>query len=352
MGVRANAETPEDATNGLRFGAEGIGLFRTEHMFYGEGSEQPLFLLRKMIVSKTEGERRSALNELYVYVKKDVKHTLQVMNGYPVTIRLLDPPLHEFVPHDKEKLLQLSKELGIRLSLLKRRVLTLHENNPMLGHRGVRLGISYPEISEMQIRAILEASAELIKSGKKALPEIMVPVTCTVNELIHQKKIVDRVYNEVCKEKKLKKVPFLYGTMIEIPRAALKAAQMAEVADFFSFGTNDLTQTCLGMSRDDSGSFIGPYQELEIIKKNPFASIDQAGTGQLMKIAVEKGRSTRPDIKLGICGEHGGDPDSVKFCHRLGLTYVSCSPFRVPVARLAAAQAALENQIAKQSKKK
>nr|MCU0394767.1 pyruvate, phosphate dikinase [Chitinophagaceae bacterium] len=253
IGVRANAETPEDALTAFRFGAEGIGLFRTEHMFYGEGSEEPLFQLRKMIVSKTEKERRAALNDLYKYVKKDVKDTLNVMNGHPVTIRLLDPPLHEFVPHDKEKLHHLSKELGISMSVLKRRVLALHENNPMLGHRGVRLGISYPEITEMQIRAIFEATAELMKQGKKALPEIMVPVTCTVNELVHQRKIVDQVYQEVCAKTGVKKIPFLYGTMIEIPRAALKAAQMAEAADFFSFGTNDLTQMSFGFSRDDIG---------------------------------------------------------------------------------------------------
>ena len=270
IGVRANAETPADAAQGLKFGAEGIGLFRTEHMFYGEGSEQPLFLLRKMIVSKTEEERRTALNELFKYVKRDVKDTLKIMKGHPVTIRLLDPPLHEFVPHDSEKLHQLSKELGISMSLLKRRVLALHENNPMLGHRGVRLGISYPEITEMQVRAIFEATAELIKSGKKAFPEIMIPVTCTVNELIHQKKIVDRVYKEVCEKTKMKKIPYLYGTMIEIPRAALKAEQMATVADFFSFGTNDLTQMSFGFSRDDIGGFLPNYLDLKLLKDDPF----------------------------------------------------------------------------------
>lgn len=343
IGVRANAETPEDAVHAVKFGAEGIGLFRTEHMFYGEGSEEPLFLLRKMIVSKTEEERRSALNELFRYVKKDVKDTLRVMNGYPVTIRLLDPPLHEFVPHDKEKLQQLSKELGIRMSVLKRRVLSLHENNPMLGHRGVRLGISYPEITEMQVRAIFEATAELIKQGKKALPEIMVPVTVISHELRHQKEIVDRVYKDVCERMRVKRIPYLYGTMIETPRAALRADYMAKVADFFSFGTNDLTQMSFGFSRDDIGGFLPKYLDLKILPEDPFQTIDQEGVGQLIKAGTEKGRNTKPNLKVGICGEHGGDPESVKFCHRIGMNYVSCSPFRVPIARLAAAQAAIEN---------
>ena len=342
MGVRANAETPEDAAQGLKFGAEGIGLFRTEHMFYGEGSEAPLFMLRKMIVSKTEEERRTALNELYRYVKKDVKDTMKIMKGHPVTIRLLDPPLHEFVPHNAEKLQQLSKELGISMGLLKRRVLALHENNPMLGHRGVRLGISYPEITEMQIRAILEATAELHKAGKKAFPEIMVPVTCTANELIHQKKIVDQVYTETCAKMKVKKIPYLYGTMIEIPRAALKAAHMAAVADFFSFGTNDLTQMSFGFSRDDIGGFLPIYLDQKLLKEDPFQTIDQEGVGELIKMGTERGRLVKPQLKVGICGEHGGDAESVKFCHRIGMNYVSCSPFRVPIARLAAAQAAIE----------
>ena len=343
IGVRANAETPEDAVHAVKFGAEGIGLFRTEHMFYGEGSEEPLFQLRKMIVSKTEKERREALNGLFKYVKKDVKDTLRVMKGYPVTIRLLDPPLHEFVPHDKDKLRQLSKELGISLGMLNRRVLALHENNPMLGHRGVRLGISYPEITEMQVRAIFEATAELIKEGKKALPEIMVPVTVIWHELRHQKEIVDRVYKEVCDRMKMKKIPYLYGTMIETPRAALRAEFMAKAADFFSFGTNDLTQMSFGFSRDDIGGFLPKYLDLKILPADPFQTIDQDGIGQLIKAGTERGRIAKPNLKVGICGEHGGDPDSVKFCHRIGMNYVSCSPFRVPIARLAAAQAAIES---------
>jgi len=343
IGVRANCETPEDATHAVKFGAEGIGLFRTEHMFYGEGSEAPLFQLRKMIVSKTEKERRDALNGLFKYVKKDVKDTLKVMNGYPVTIRLLDPPLHEFVPHDKEKLRQLAKELGISMGMLNRRVLALHENNPMLGHRGVRLGISYPEITEMQVRAIFEATAELLKAGRKALPEIMVPVTVIWHELTHQKEIVDRVYAEVCKKSGLKKIPYLYGTMIETPRAALRAEYMAKAADFFSFGTNDLTQMSFGFSRDDIGGFLPKYLDLKILPSDPFQTIDQDGIGQLIKAGTERGHHAKPNLKVGICGEHGGDPESVKFCHRIGMNYVSCSPFRVPIARLAAAQAAIES---------
>ncbi len=342
LGVRTNAETPGDAMQGFKFGAEGIGLFRTEHMFYGEGSEQPLFLLRKMIVSKTEKERREALNGLFKYVKKDIKETLEVMNGYPVTIRLLDPPLHEFVPHDKEKLQQLSKELGISMSVLNRRVLALHENNPMLGHRGVRLGISYPEITEMQIRAIFEATVELTKKGKKVMPEIMIPVTCGKHELRHQKAIVDIVYRETCEKMGVKKIPYLYGTMIEIPRAALKANSMAEEADFFSFGTNDLTQMSFGFSRDDIGGFLPKYLDLKLLPSDPFQTIDQSGVGELIKIGVERGRQTKPNLKIGICGEHGGDAESVIFCHKIGMNYVSCSPFRVPIARLAAAHAAID----------
>ena len=341
LGVRANAETPEDATQAMKFGAEGIGLFRTEHMFYGEGGEEPLFHLRSMIVAKEEKERREALNQLAKYVKKDIKDTLKVMKGLPVTIRLLDPPLHEFVPHDKAKLQELSKVLGISMNVLKRRVIALHENNPMLGHRGVRLGISYPEITEMQVRAIFEATAELIKAGQKALPEIMIPVTCTFNELSHQKLVVDRVYKEVCAKMKVKKIPYLYGTMIETPRAAIRAGLMAKVADFFSYGTNDLTQMSFGFSRDDIGGFLPKYLDLGILPYDPFQTIDTDGIGELIRMGIERGREEKPKLKVGICGEHGGDPDSVMFCHKLGMNYVSCSPFRVPIARLAAAQAAI-----------
>lgn len=350
IGVRTNADTPKDAAQALAFGAEGIGLFRTEHMFYGEGSDKPLFLLRKMIMSKTEPERRKALNDLFVFVKKDIKQTMQIMKGHAVTIRLLDPPLHEFVPHDAEKLHQLSKELGISMSVLRRRVLALHENNPMLGHRGVRLGISYPEITEMQIRAILEAAAELGKEGVKAFPEIMIPVTCTVNELVHQRAIADRVYKEVCEAMKVKKIAYAFGTMIEIPRAAIKANRLAEVADFFSFGTNDLTQMSFGFSRDDIGGFLPNYLDQRILPEDPFQTIDQEGVGELVRTGTVRGRETKPNLKVGICGEHGGDPESVKFFHRIGMNYVSCSPFRVPIARLAAAQAAVEEKRAKAAK--
>jgi pyruvate,orthophosphate dikinase len=340
--VRTNADTPKDAAQAIRFGAEGIGLFRTEHMFYGEGSDEPLFLLRKMIMSKTAEERRTALAELFPFVKRDVKGTLEVMQGRPVTIRLLDPPLHEFVPHDEEKLAALATELGVDMSELRKRAEGLRENNPMLGHRGVRLGITYPEVTEMQIRAILEAAAELIKAGRKASPEIMIPVTCTVNELDHQKSIALRVYREVCAKFGLKKIPHLYGTMIEIPRAALQAGRMAETAEFFSFGTNDLTQMGFGFSRDDIGGFLPDYLNEKLLPADPFQTIDQEGIGELIRMGIERGRKTRKDLKVGICGEHGGDPASVMFCHRAGMNYVSCSPFRVPIARLAAAQAALD----------
>ncbi|MCX5679150.1 MAG: pyruvate, phosphate dikinase [Candidatus Omnitrophica bacterium] len=344
LGVRTNADTPKDAAQAIKFGAEGIGLFRTEHMFYGEGSDKPLFLLRKMIMSKTEAERRNVLDELFVFVKSDVKATIEAMKGYPVTVRLLDPPLHEFVPHSEDKLQALAKDLGVDMNELHKRAEGLSENNPMLGHRGVRLGVTYPEITEMQVRAILEATAELIKEGKKAIPEIMVPVTCAKTELDHQKVLVDKVYKEVCAKFGLKKLSYLYGTMIEIPRAALQAGKMAETAEFFSFGTNDLTQMTFGFSRDDIGSFLPDYLTNKILPSDPFQTVDQDGVGELIKIAIERGRKTRKNLKVGICGEHGGDAESVKFCHNVGMNYVSCSPFRVPIARLAAAQAALEGK--------
>ena len=342
--VRTNADTPKDATQAIKFGAEGIGLFRTEHMFYGEGSDKPLFLLRKMIMSKSTAERRNALGELFHYVKGDIKATLEVMNGLPVTIRLLDPPLHEFVPHSEDKLQELADELGVNMSELKKRAESLRETNPMLGHRGVRLGVTYPEITEMQVRAILEAAAELVKSGKKAYPEIMIPVTCTRNELVDQKVLVDKVYREVCEKVGIKKLAFMYGTMIEIPRAALQANKMAETAEFFSFGTNDLTQMAFGFSRDDIGGFLPSYLESKILPADPFQTIDQDGVGELIKLGITRGRSVKKDLKIGICGEHGGDADSVKFCHKVGMDYVSCSPFRVPIARLAAAQAVIEGK--------
>ena len=352
MKIRTNADTPDDAARARAFGAEGIGLFRTEHMFYGKNAEKPLFLLRKMIASKSETERRKALNELYPFVKADMKGTMEAMNGYPVTIRTLDPPLHEFIPNSKEGREKIAASLGISMTEFDRRADALHETNPMMGHRGVRLGITYPEITEMQVRAIFEAAAELIRDKKKPFPEIMIPVTCTVNELNHQYEIIDSIYKEVCAKFKMKQIPHLIGTMIEIPRAALTAGKIAEKAQFFSFGTNDLTQMTFGFSRDDIGGFLPEYVEKKILPEDPFQVIDREGVGELMAVAVERGRKTRKDIKIGICGEHGGEPRSVEFCNSLGFSYVSCSPFRVPIARLAAAQAVIKQRKAKPVVKK
>ena len=346
--VRTNADTPEQTANALAFGAMGIGLCRTEHMFF-EGNR--IDAMREMILADNLKDRKTALAKILPYQKEDFVGIYKEMKGLPATIRFLDPPLHEFLPHEDKAQQDLAAKMGVPVEKIKQRVKELHEFNPMLGFRGCRLGIVHSEISEMQSRAVFEAAAEVQKSGIKVKPEVMIPLVGFKKELDLQVEVVHRVAQEVMKEKGVK-LDYLVGTMIEVPRGALTADEIAQTAQFFSFGTNDLTQTCLGMSRDDSGSFLPPYTELEIIKKNPFASIDQPGTGQLMQMAVEKGRKTRPEIKLGICGEHGGDPDSVKFCHRLGLSYVSCSPFRVPVARLAAAQAALEEEAAKKAKKK
>jgi pyruvate,orthophosphate dikinase len=342
--IRANADTPEDAKKARIFGAEGIGLFRTEHMFYGKGAEQPLFLLRKMIISKTIEERKKALSELFPYAKADIKGTLEAMEGLPVTIRTIDPPLHEFVPREEKQQKELAQSLSIDLEEFKKRAEALHESNPMMGHRGVRLGITYPEITEMQVRAILEAAAELLKEGKKTEPEIMIPVVSTVAELTDQLKMVEKIYADVLKKYSLKKIPMMYGTMIEIPRAALTAAEIAKVAEFFSFGTNDLTQMGFGFSRDDIGGFLPDYLKKGILNDDPFQTIDQAGIGQLIEMGIQRGRKTRPSLKVGICGEHGGEPRSVEFCHKVGMNYVSCSPFRVPIARLAAAQAVVNEK--------
>ncbi|HEU0010292.1 MAG TPA: putative PEP-binding protein, partial [Verrucomicrobiae bacterium] len=346
--VRTNADTPEQTANAIAFGAAGIGLCRTEHMFF-EGER--IDAMREMILADKTEDRKKALAILLPYQRDDFVGMFKELRGLPATIRFLDPPLHEFLPHDHAAQNHLAEKLHVSVDRITQRVRELHEFNPMLGHRGCRLGITYPEISEMQARAVFEAAAEVQRQGIKCRPEIMIPLVGFPRELQLQLEIVHRVAVEVAKEKKTK-FNYLVGTMIEVPRGALVADEIAKDAQFFSFGTNDLTQTTLGMSRDDSGSFLPAYQELEIVKKNPFASIDQAGVGRLMQMAGELGRQTRPDIKLGICGEHGGDPDSVKFCHRIGLTYVSCSPFRVPVARLAAAQAALLDARANKSAKK
>ena len=340
LGVRTNAENPQDAQNAINMGAEGIGLFRIEHMFYGANSEQPLAKLRKMILSSNTEERVAALDELRPFVIEAVRETMRVMDGKSVTFRLLDPPLHEFVPHTAEKQQELADEFGISVEDVRKRGESLQETNPMMGHRGVRLGISFPEISKMQFNAIFTATAQLLKEGLNPRPEIMVPVTVSVNELDFQKRLCEEVRAEVEKAEGVK-IDYLYGTMIEIPRAAITADQMAKTAQFFSFGTNDLTQMTFGFSRDDIGGFMKDYLDNKILPGDPFQTIDRESVGALIETGVTKGRSTNENLKIGICGEHGGDPDSVEFCHLIGMNYVSCSPFRVPIARLAAAQAAI-----------
>jgi len=340
LGVRTNADRPQDAAQARVFGAEGIGLTRTEHMFFGPERIMPM---REMILAEKEVDRRKAVMKLLPFQRQDFMGLLEAMQGLPVTIRLLDPPLHEFVTLDSQQIKELSKDLGITVKKLKARVESLHELNPMLGHRGCRLGIAYPEITEMQARAIFEAAAELTKKGIKVYPEVMVPLVGTASEYNHQEAIIRRMAAEVMKEQGVT-FEYLVGTMIEVPRAALTADDIAKTAEFFSFGTNDLTQTTFGFSRDDIGGFLPIYLEQRILPEDPFQSLDERGVGQLVEMGTRKGRSTRPKLKVGICGEHGGDPKSIDLCHRVGMDYVSCSPFRVPIARLAAAHAALINK--------
>jgi pyruvate, orthophosphate dikinase len=335
--VRANADQPDQATTAIAFGAQGIGLCRTEHMFFGEGKIGPM---REMIVADTTEERRKALAKLLPLQRADFRGIFEAMGPRPVTIRTIDPPLHEFLPKDEKGQEALARATGRTVDAIKARIEDLHESNPMLGHRGCRLGISYPEITEMQARAIFEAACDLDEQGVKVEPEVMIPLVGAKRELDDQAAIVRRVADEVFAERG-RKVKYLVGTMIEVPRGALTAAEIAKTAEFFSFGTNDLTQTAFGLSRDDTGPVLTAYLERDIWPVDPFVSIDRDGVGALMKIATAGGRSTKPDLKLGICGEHGGDPSSVEFCHQLGLDYVSCSPYRLPIARLAAAQAVL-----------
>ena len=337
--VRTNADTPHDAEVAVKFGAEGIGLCRTEHMFF---AEDRILAVREMICSKTVEERRKALEKILPMQRGDFEGLYTALQGRPVTIRFLDPPLHEFVPHKDDEIAELAKTMGLPFEDVKATVESLHEFNPMMGHRGCRLSITYPEIAEMQTRAVIEAAINVGKKGVKVVPEIMIPLVGDVKELKYVKDVVVKTAKKVLKENNVS-MEYHIGTMIEIPRAALTADEIAKEAEFFSFGTNDLTQMTYGFSRDDAGKFLNEYYEKKIFESDPFAKLDQVGVGKLMKIAIEGGKETRPDIKLGICGEHGGDPSTIEFCHNIGLTYVSCSPFRVPIARLAAAQANILN---------
>ena len=337
--MRANAETPLDCQTARDFGAEGVGLCRTEHMFF---DADRITAVRQMILATDEKGRRTALERLLPAQRSDFTAIFEVMAGLPVTVRLLDPPLHEFLPHEENDFAEVAAAAGIDIDVLKRRAAELHEFNPMLGHRGCRLGVTYPEIYETQARAIFEAALDVAeKSGAAPIPEVMIPLVATKRELDLMKIVVDKAAQAVFAERG-KTIDYLVGTMIELPRAALKAGEIAETGEFFSFGTNDLTQTTLGVSRDDAARFLGVYVEQGIYAKDPFVSIDVEGVGELIEMAAERGRKTRPDIKLGICGEHGGDPASIAFCEKVGLDYVSASPYRVPIARLAAAQAALK----------
>jgi pyruvate, orthophosphate dikinase len=335
--VRTNADTPADAKQAREFGAEGIGLCRTEHMFF---DPERIMAVREMIVAQDTAGRRAALAKILPMQRNDFIGLFEIMAGLPVTIRLLDPPLHEFLPHGEAEINELASALNIDPAALRARLNQLHEQNPMLGHRGCRLAITYPEIAEMQARAIFEAAVDVSKrTGTPVVPEVMVPLIATKMELDILKGVIDRVAKEVQAEQGA--FTYMVGTMIELPRAALQAGNIANTAEFFSFGTNDLTQTTYGLSRDDSGTFLGDYISQGIFETDPFASLDTDGVGQLIQMAADRGRKTRPGLKLGICGEHGGDPASIEFCEGVGLDYVSCSPFRVPVARLAAAQAAV-----------
>ena len=337
MGVRTNADTPDNAEQAAAFGAEGIGLCRTEHMFFGEERIQ---LMREMIVAGSEAERRAALDQLLPHQRSDFEGIFRAMDGWPVTIRLLDPPLHEFLPTDEAGLQRLADHVGMPVDKVATKVRRLEEINPMLGHRGCRLGVTFPEITEMQTRAILEAAVRMQRRGTDVIPEIMVPLISTRAELEDQKQVIEETAAAVFDEQDAT-VDYRIGTMIEIPRAALLADDIAEVADFFSFGTNDLTQMTFGFSRDDVGTFLPAYVDDGVLPHDPFQVLDQEGVGQLVRMGTERGRSAQPGLKVGICGEHGGEPRSVAFCQDVGLDYVSCSPFRVPIARLAAAQAAL-----------